>query len=330
MKKILITGSTGGLGRNLVPFYLQQGFEVTALGRNLSVGKELEKLGARFYPGEMDDEKYVEKHVAHQDYIIHAAALTSPWGKWENFYRSNVLGTEAICKFASEASIKRFVHISTPSIYYTGLPQENIKEDDPLPKPHTHYARSKIMAEEIVLKAVKEKNLQAVMLRPRALFGPYDTAIIPRLLRVMEKGVFPLPNKGSAKTNVTYVDNVVHAVNLALNAPEHVIGQAYNITNGEALTIKQLAELLRDKLQLQVKFRNVPFSLLKGAAQTLEFVADHVTNKEPVLTQYSVGLLGVTQTLDISKAQKELGYSPLVSINEGLDRFIEWRKTHES
>ena len=324
--KILITGATGGLGQNLVPYFVGQGHVVTAIGRNNNIGKSLEAAGAKFFSGDISDRKFLSEHIQGQDVVIHSAALAAPWGKWADFKRINVEGTKILVDLAIKENLKSFVHLSTPSIYFSGTPRTNIKESDPLPDPHTHYARSKIMAEKIITDAVAEHSLPAVMLRPRALFGPHDTAVLPRLLRVMEKGFFPLPNGGSALTNVTYVGNVVHAVDLAMKAQPSCYGKAYNITNGEALSIKELGELLADKMKLKVKFINVPLSLLLKLSATMEFVADHVTHKEPTLTNYSVGLLGISQTLDITRAEQELGYRPQVSVRQGLDQFLEWRK----
>lgn len=318
--KIAITGATGGLGRNLVAHFLKRGDEVTALGRNAKIGAE---LGTRFLAGDLSDASYVRSALAHQDVVIHSAALAAPWGKWSEFEKANVIGTRNVVE--ASQGVRRFVYISTPSIYFSGAPAERISESDPLPTPATHYARSKLMGEEIVNEAVK-RGLPALTLRPRALFGPHDAVILPRIIRVMKRGVFPLPAGGSAKTDVTYVENVVHAVDLCLKADPRYFGHVYNITNDESLTIRELTRLVSETMKLDVRFVNAPLKPLMMAGSLLEKFATHVSHREPLLTSYSVGLLGITQTLDISRAKSELGYKPIVSLREGLALYADWQK----
>lgn len=321
--KIAITGATGGLGRNLVAHFLKKSEAVTALGRNKNIGSELEKGGATFRAGDLADRAFVTRALAGHDVVIHSAALASPWGRWSAFENANVIGTRNVVE--ASKGVKRFVYISTPSIYFSGHPAEQISENDPLPEPATFYARSKRLGEEIVNDAVIN-GLPALTLRPRALFGPHDAVILPRIIRVMERGVFPLPGGGHAKTDVTYVDNVVHAVDLCLQADPRFFGHVYNITNDESLTIRELTHLVSEVMDLKVRFVNAPLKPLMLAGNLLEKYATYVSQKEPLLTSYSVGLLGITQTLDITRAKSELGYKPLVSLREGLARYADWRK----
>ncbi len=322
--KIAITGATGGLGRNLTAYFLSQGHSVTALGRNQDIGRLLAQEGARFHAGDLGDLDYLRKVLDQQDVVVHAAALASPWGPWHEFERANVLGTGNVIKACAGRPLQRFIHISTPSIYFSGRPEENISEDAPLPEPQTHYARSKLEAEKLVNQAVDLHGLPAIILRPRAIFGPFDTVILPRIIKVMERGHFPLPVKGSAMTDVTFVDNVVHAVQLCIHADARYLGRVYNITNDEPLSVLQLTAMVAESMSLNVRFHNVPLGLLANLARFLEFQADHISHREPPLTQYTVGLLGITQTLCVNRAKAELGYQPITDIRSGLDIFSKW------
>src|SRR6185437_15399197 len=110
------------------------------------------------------------------------AALSSPWGKYKDFYQANVLGTENLIKAAPKDA--RFIHVSSPSIYFDFSEKHNIKEDDPLPrKPVNYYVKTKLMAEALIDKAFNEQQLNVITIRPRAIFGPYDRAILPRILK---------------------------------------------------------------------------------------------------------------------------------------------------
>jgi nucleoside-diphosphate-sugar epimerase len=125
-------------------------------------------------------------------------------------------------------------------------------------------------------------------------------------------------------TDVTYVENVVHAVDLCMRADAKLTGRAYNITNDESMSIRDLTTLVAEAMNLKVRFINAPLKPLMTLGSVLESVATHVTHREPLLTRYSVGLLGITQTLDIARAKEELGYHPTVSVREGLKRYVDW------
>ncbi len=135
-----------------------------------------------------------------------------------------------------------------------------------------------------------------------------------------------LINQGKAVMDITYVDNVVDAILLALHAP-NIEGQSYNITNDEPKTFIDLLQLLSDKTQCPLKTRNISFKTAYYSAKILESIYRWLRlENEPPITCYGVGLISKSMTFDISKAKKELGYHPKVSINDGLETFAKrWR-----
>jgi nucleoside-diphosphate-sugar epimerase len=321
--KVAITGATGGLGRSLTEFLLRQHVDVVALGRNPIAGASLKSAGAEFFAGDATDLEYLKHAFAGCDLAIHSAGLASPWGPWKNFYHSNVLGTETVLKAMRDLGIKKLIYISTPSLYFSGEPFENRQESEPLPKQQTFYGRSKLMADKLVLKEVQERGLDAILFRPRAIFGKYDTAIIPRMLRLMKKGFFPLPGGGDARVDVTAVQNIVHAIWLAILSKEKFKGETVNITNGEPVTVRELTKEISDALGLKVKFISVPLWLLRGAASAFEFYADHISGKEPLVSRYSIDSIGTTQTLSIQKAKELLKYEPVITTKEAIKEFAK-------
>lgn len=320
--KIAVTGATGGLGRSLAEFLLKQRYEVAALGRNERVGRELFVLGADFHGGNIADVDYVTKALNGCDVVVHCAGFASPFGKWETFYEANVKGTENVLHAMRANKIQKLIHISTPSLYFSGKPRENIRESEKLPEPQGFYARSKLMADELVLKEVDMRGLNAVLIRPRAIFGKYDTTVLPRILRLLQKGFFPLPSGGLSQVDVTAVENVVHAIWLALQSTKHFRGEAFNITNGEPLTIKELTQRLAMSMKLNVRFVSIPFPVLIGAASISEFFAKNFFKREPAISKYAIQSIGTTQTLNIEKAEQELGYKPVISVDSALKNYV--------
>jgi nucleoside-diphosphate-sugar epimerase len=324
--KIAVTGATGGLGRSLAEDLLQNGHEVVTLGRNEKVGKILRDQGAEFYAGEISDETYVMESLKGCDAVVHSAGLASPWGAWEDFFRINVTGTANVLKAMEVHNIKKLVHLSSPSIYFSGKPFEMIKEDSPLPVPQTFYAKSKIMADDLVRDEVKKSHISAVLLRPRSIIGKYDNTILPRLLQLMEKGIFPLPGGGKARVDFVAVENVVHAIKLILESEKNFPAIAMNITNDEPTTVRHLLDVLSSKMNLKVKYIAIPLTILVPVAGLLEKIADHITKKEPKMTRYTTQSIAVTQTLSIDRAKEMIGYRPVISLEEAVDKFIRERK----
>jgi nucleoside-diphosphate-sugar epimerase len=321
--KIAVTGSTGGLGRSLVEFLIAQKIEVVALGRNSQIGEELTRQGAVFLKGAINDSDYLLQAFRSCDLVIHSAGLASPWGPWDDFYQANVMGTEKVLQAMDHLQIKKLVYLSTPSLYFSGSPVVNVKEDSPLPAPQTFYARSKLLADQMVISESKRQNLNSVLFRPRAIFGPYDRAILPRMLRIMRKGFFPLPDGGHSLVDITAVENVVHAIWLSIQLmnTQQFSGEIFNISNAEPLSVKDLTFKMSEILNLKVKFISVPLKLLSTVALGFDAIANHITHREPVMSQYAIESLGVTQTLSIEKAQRVLGYKPVISLDQALKNF---------
>lgn len=325
--KVLVTGGTGFLGQKLVSRLKSMDIDTTVIGRNIIIGNALERQGVHFIKGFLEDKTSTVKICEGMDYVFHCAALSSPWGKYSEFYKSNVISTQNIIEGCIKYNVKRLIHTSTPSIYFDFTDKFNVSEDHILPKKFVnYYAETKFQAEQELDKAFF-RGLPVIAIRPRALFGPNDTTIIPRIIRANEKRGIPIIDGGNSIIDITYVENVVDSLLLCMDSQEHTLGKKYNITNGEPIQLITLLEKLFKKLELQFKTKNISFKKAYKLAAVIEFIyRNFLPNKEPVLTQYSVGVLAKSQTLDISAAKKDLGYYPKVSVDEGLDLFVDWWK----
>ncbi|MED1802729.1 NAD-dependent epimerase/dehydratase family protein [Brevibacillus porteri] len=329
-KRVLVTGATGFLGQKLATRLHEMGYEVTAQGRDERIGRELQEQGIRFLRADLRDREAMLKACRDQDIVHHAAAFSSPWGTYRDMYETNVTGTIHVIDGCKQHGIERLVHVSTPSIYFAFDDKLGIREDEPMPVRFANtYAQTKYQAELEVDKAFLA-GLPTITIRPRALFGPGDNAILPRLIRANEKKFVPLIDGGKAIIDLTYVENVVDALILCMDSPAYTLGQAYNITNGEPVTmIEVLSDVFR-RLGVPLKTRELPYWKAYAAAWVLETLSKTVLGyREPVLTRYSVGVLAKSQTLDISKAKRDLGYEPRVSIARGIETFTDWWRTHD-
>lgn len=325
MARALVTGATGFLGRHMVQRLVELGWEVYGLGRNREAGEQIKQDGAVFVCEDLREREAAVRACTGMDVVFHCAALSSPWGKYSDFYSCNVAATRNIVEGCKRHRVQRLIHISTPSLYSSRKSRFGIREADPLPpKPANSYAATKRIAEQVVEQAVSE-GLTAFILRPRAIFGPMDNALFPRLLKANEGKGVPFLDGGGAIIDVTCVENVIDAMLLCCSAPLSAAGRAYNITNGEPVMFRELLERLFARLEIPLHSRQIPYhtayavaGMLEGVHKLFPFLG------EPMLTRYSASALGVSQTLDISLARARLGYHPRVTIDEGLQSFAEW------
>jgi len=248
----------------------------------------------------------------------------------QDFEAANVRATQMLAQASIAQGVPRFVHISTPSIYFDFRHRVQVQESHRAARFANAYAATKARAEVLITgMAESHPDTKFVILRPRALFGPHDRVILPRLLALLHqrRGVLPLPGGGRAVMDLTYVENVVHAMQLATTANVRS-GEAFNITNQQPSSVAALMrELLGKHWGMAYRIQPVPYPVLAGAAGVLAGLAC-ITGREPALTRYSVGALYYGMTLDNRKAQEQLGYFPKIDMTEGVRRTARWHQDH--
>jgi len=320
MMNILITGATGFLGSHLTSALLRQGHRPYMLGRNFANVTPLIAQGARAIPLDLRDREHVINACADMDLIYHVGALSTAWGDPADFHAINVEGTRAVVDGARQHGARRLIYVSSPAVVFNGRDQINLTEAQPYPKHFSSlYAKTKKIGEDLVNDAQRQ-GLPTVIIRPKAIFGPGDRALLPRLIDRARDYRLPQIGNGNNLVDLTYVDNVVHALMLAADAPA-AIGNTYFITNNEHLPLWLTIRFVLHRLKLSVNLRTVSTPTALALAWLLEQRAKH-TGKEPLLTRYTVGILARTQTYDIRAAQRDLAYQPLCSVTEGLERTL--------
>ena len=326
MKKVLVTGATGFLGKYVVEELVEHGYQVRAFGRSRAIGQSLVNASVTFIQGDLTNQEDLTKACQEMDMVVHAGALSTVWGPWEDFYQTNVLGTKYVLEACREAKIERLVYVSSPSIYAAPRDQLDIKESDvPQENRLNNYIRSKLASEKLFKDY---PDVSSVILRPRGLFGIGDTSILPRVLNLSQKIGIPLIGDGRQLMDMTCVENVALAIRLALETPQ-AAGEVYNITNGEPRAFRNLIEETLRGLGYPIRYRKIPAPLVSAISSSLEFIYKSLKLKgEPALTRYTYYLLRYSQTLDISKAERDLGYRPKITISEGIEQYVQDYRKH--
>jgi len=316
---VLITGGTGFLGRHIARMLLVAGHRVSLLGRSFTAAQDLLAIGARPVPVDLRHRDEVIAACVGIDAVCHAGALSAPWGARRDFFAINVDGTAAVIAGCRRHHVQRLVYISSPSVTFHGRDINHQTEAVRYPRRFASvYSLTKKIGEDLVRAAT---DVSTVILRPKAIFGPGDQSLLPRLIAAGRAGRLPRIGNGRNLVDITYVENVAHAVCLALNA-EQVTGKTYTITNDEHPLLWEIITDVLNALNIPAPTHTLPLPTALALAAVMEGCAA-VTGKEPLLTRYSVSILARTQTYDISAAKRDLQYTPLVSIADGIDRTIK-------
>lgn len=321
--KVLLTGATGFLGfRTLERLSINPAIEkIIATGRTIKHTHFVAHEKVNYQLGNLTDLDFVRHLVGQADCIIHTAALSSPWGKYEDFESANVQTQKNLITAADELGISRFIYISSPSIYFDAKDRINIREADPLPeKFFNSYAATKWMAE----RELMQSGLAYIILRPRALIGRGDTIIMPRLIHAFQVGKLKIIGEGRNLVDLTSVANMAHAIEQSMIVDEAGLNQSYNITNGEPVYLWDAIEQVLSLLGHRFTKKKVPFAVVNLLALWLEWKSKITNFKEPVLTRYGVGTLARSFTMDITKARNLLKYAPKVTTHEAMKEFAEW------
>lgn len=319
--EILVTGGTGFLGRHLAKGLLARGHRVRLMGRNFAGVQDLLHSGAAPLRADLRDRESVIAACRGAEAVFHVGALSAPWGPGRVFHDINVGGTEAVLAGCREHGARRVVYVSSPSVVFDGRDHIMLREDAPYPRRFASvYSLTKKLGEDLVNAENRRGQLETVILRPKAMFGPGDQSLLPRLVEVARRKRLPQIGDGRNLVDLTYVENVTQALILSLDSPA-APGKTYTITNGEHVPLWPTVRMVLRRTGLPDDLRPLPLPVALALARLMEIGAA-LRRKEPLLTTYTVGILARTQTYDISAARRDLGYNPTVSVAEGIERTL--------
>jgi nucleoside-diphosphate-sugar epimerase len=319
----LVTGGGGFLGLYIVEQLVARGDRVRVLCRGRY--RRLDDLGVDCVTGDLRDPGAVSAACAGVDTIFHVAALSGIWGPWRYYHSINTLGTTSLLAAAQSAGVGRFVYTSSPSVVYDG--SDHLDADERLPYARRflcHYPRSKALAEVAVLAANGSRGLLTAALRPHLIWGPRDNHLIPRIVKRARSGQLRQVGRGANLVSVSYVENTAAAHLLAadrLEAGSPVAGEVYFVNEPVPVNLWGfLNEILRRAGLPQVT-RSISRSTAIAAGALLEAAWwSFRLPGEPPMTRFLAQQLAGSHTYSISRARRDLGFEPRVSIDEGLSR----------
>ncbi|MFO0550994.1 MAG: NAD-dependent epimerase/dehydratase family protein [Polyangiaceae bacterium] len=328
MTTVLVTGSSGFVGRPLVTALVERGDQVVAL----DVSPPPSGLGpsVRALQGDLRDRATLTKACTGVDTVIHVASRVQTRGHdAEEVFAINVDGTRTLLSVCREQGVKRFVYVSSASVVYDGKDIEG--GDERLPYPHSFhapYAETKAIAEREILAQNGRDGLLTCSIRPHVIFGPGDTRFFPAVAgRARDGKLKAYVGDATKLSDFTYVDNLVDALLLAADALQPgsaVAGQAYFVTNGEPVAFWEFVGRLLDGLGYPRPRFKVPYPIAYSAAAVRERLdaLRGIPTAEQSLTRFAIRYLTTHHYFSHAKATRDFGYKPKVDISEGIRRTI--------
>src|SRR3954451_15320639 len=313
-----VTGGSGFIGGRLIDRLGSEGWSVRALARSDRSAESVRLLGAEPVRGDIAQVDSVREGASGCTHAFHAAAHVGDWGPRAAFVRDNVLGTRNALAGCATAGVGRFVHVGTEAALLAGQPLVNADESLPLrPDSPSLYPSTKALAEQAVRQANRPGEFETVVVRPRFVWGPGDTTIVPSLVKAVKSGQFRWIGGGRHKTSTTHVDNV--AEGLWLGATKGAGGAAYFVTDGEPVVFRDFVTRLLETQGLEAPDGGLPLPIARAVAAAGEAAwrALPLPGAPPV-TRMTLWVSSLECTIDISRARSDLGYAPVVSIEDGL------------
>lgn len=320
--KVLITGASGFLGSHVAEILSRRGTPVVALVRNTSNTSFLRTLdGVELRNGAVEDRASLDAALAGVTHVVHSAGAVRARGP-EEFMRINARGTENLVEAAAKrkSEIRRFVFVSSLTAAGPSDDAGHPVPDDAEPNPVTHYGRSKLEAERLVL--AQKAELPVTLLRPAAIYGPRDREILV-FFKSIKSGVLPLTNPLDAKLSMIFGEDCASACVAALETDVQS-GSTYFLDDGEVYTFADLIRLAEDAIGRRAWLRiPLPRSVVLGAATAAEAYG-RITDRAVMFTRDKCNELFAQWVCNSSKAREELAWTPQVKFAEGVRRTIEW------
>lgn len=320
MAKVLVTGGQGFLGKHLVNKLTANGEQVRVFARPHGNVKKKNSSDLDIFWGDIRDSHAVEAAADGVDKVVHLVSNFRHGGSdKDEAYDINVKGTENVLNASLKCGVKRLVHCSTIGVH------GNVKEipaTEVTPfNPCDLYQETKLIAEKKVWQFYEKTKLPIAVVRPISMFGPGDLRML-KLFKMIKKGRFVVVGDGSALFQPAYIDDVLQGFMLCLEKPE-AIGEVFIIGGEEYLPLRELFQVIADELNVSPPKIKIPLWPVLLAASLCEKICVPL-GIEPPLHKRRVSFFQNNRAFSVEKAKKMLGFSPDISLEEGVSRTIKW------
>jgi 2-alkyl-3-oxoalkanoate reductase len=325
---VLVTGAAGFLGGHITELLLERGEQPRVLVRPAQTMVAVDGADVDVRTGDIADPAALSAALEGVERVVHCAARTGPWGPQAEYERTNVRALETLIRAAMAAGVERVVHVSSITVHgndIRGVADERASlRAEPNP-----YSRTKVAAEQLLERMIRDELAPVTIVRPGWIYGPRDIASFARLAQRIEKRQMVMVGSGENRLPLVYVRDAAWGTLLASEAPR-AEGRAYLLVNDELVTQQQFVAAIAAELVAPPPTRRIPYTLAVGLGRVAEALA-RLTRTHPPIMRYGMQLLGGENRFVIARARNELGFEPQVNMAEGVRRSVEWyRAVHHN
>ncbi len=316
--QIFLTGGSGFVGGAVAKSFAGRR-AIKALSRSQKSDAALKARGAAPVRGDL--ETVSSDMINGAETVIHAAAFVEEWGSWSEYEAVNVTGTERLLSASKAAGVRRFIHVGTEAALFHGQHLRDIDETCPLaPDSPFPYSATKARAEIAVRRANDPAaGFETIVIRPRLVWGEGDKTILPAVAAMAASGRFAWIDGGRGLTSTTHIDNLVHALELALTRGD--AGEAYFVVDGPPRAFRDFLKPYAKSAGVELPDNTVPGALIRAFANLTEPLFRLANSKSPPpITRFTAHIMSRDCTINDAKARRDLGYRPVIGVNEGLAR----------
>lgn len=321
--KILVTGSTGFIGSYFIPMLLHQGHTVKLLVRNEEKARKLFGNTCDYHIGDITDRSSLKGCCDGIDIVFHLVAKSGndlpTKENFEIFRKINVEGTENI--IAECTNVKKFIYVSSTAAM--GLVKENPISEKSKCNPELPYQVSKYEAENLIRKKCKD-SFPGIIVRPSKVYGVNETNYTYlTLAKLVKKGFFLKIGNGHNYTSNIYVHDFARF--LVCLVDNGRIGETYIVSSDKSIDFIESGKIIADELGIQLRVVKISPYIMLMASSILERIFT-ILGRKPVVTRRNIQMTLQDRVYDVSKVKREVGFTPEVSMEEGIRKVIRWYK----
>jgi len=320
MMNVLVTGASGFTGGNLCKHLINEGYNVTALVRDIDKVNDLRRAGVKLTLGDLRDKHTLNTAVKGIDIVFHIAALyRQASASKKDLWDVNVQGTKNILEASENAGVKRLIHCSTVGVHGE---IKNPPADESYPyAPGDAYQESKTEGEKIAIEYMRKRILPVIIVRPSGIHGPGDLRFL-KLFKSIKKNRFIMIGDGKTLYHMVYIDDLIDGILLCAKN-DNAVGNIYILAGDKPITLNRLVEIIANCLKTKIPNFSLPFAPVYFLAFLVEILCIPL-GIEPPLFRRRVDFFRKDRAFDISKAKIGLGYIPKTKIEKGLENLAEW------
>lgn len=322
MGPVLVTGSSGFIGQHLVDRLLRDGFSLKVLIRGEEAGGR-RSANVEIAEGDIRDAESVRKAVTCVESVFHLAGKVHDLEELDDTGEHGEVTLRGTCNLltaAAESGVKRFVFLSSLSVY--GTASQEVRDEGAACNPISAYGKAKFEAEQYLFNEGARFGIHVCCLRPAMVYGPGCKGNLPRMIKMIDRGLFPfLPDVGNRRSMV-HVSDLVEAAILGASTPV-ANGQRYIVTDGRPYSTRELYEMIRRGLGKRIPRWHVPIGMLKGLSLVGDVVG-RLRGRRVVFDSDALEKLTGNAWFSSERISRELGYRPRMTFEEALPEMIAW------